>query len=32
MAGIDNITNYKDVLNMPGNPGRVGYLDLNFNF
>jgi outer membrane receptor for ferrienterochelin and colicins len=32
MAGIDNILNYKDVLNMPGNPGRVGYIDLQFNF
>jgi outer membrane receptor for ferrienterochelin and colicins len=32
MAGIDNILNYKDVLNLPGNPGRVGYLDLQFNF
>ena len=32
MAGIDNISNYKDVLNMPGNPGRVGYLDIQFNF
>ncbi|MEY3246244.1 MAG: hypothetical protein RL253_1418, partial [Bacteroidota bacterium] len=28
MAGVDNILNYKDVLNMPGNPGRVGYIDL----
>ena len=32
MAGIDNILNYKDVLNMPGNPGRVGYIDIQFNF
>lgn len=32
MAGIDNISNYKDVLNMPGNPGRAGYLDIQFNF
>jgi outer membrane receptor for ferrienterochelin and colicins len=32
MAGVDNILNYKDVLNMPGNPGRVGYIDLQFNF
>lgn len=32
MAGVDNILNYKDVLNMPGNPGRVGYIDIQFNF
>ena len=32
MAGVDNILNYKDVLNLPGNPGRVGYIDLQFNF
>ena len=32
MAGVDNILNYKDVLNMPGNPGRVGYIDLQFIF
>jgi outer membrane receptor for ferrienterochelin and colicins len=32
MAGIDNAFNYKDILNLPGNPGRVGYVDIRFNF
>ncbi|MEN9884596.1 MAG: hypothetical protein RLZZ420_1813 [Bacteroidota bacterium] len=32
MAGLDNLLNYKDVLNLPGTPGRVGYIDLQFNF
>jgi len=32
MAGIDNAFNYKDILNLPGNPGRVGYVDIQFNF
>jgi outer membrane receptor for ferrienterochelin and colicins len=32
MAGVDNIFNYKDILNLPGNPGRVGYVDLQINF
>jgi outer membrane receptor for ferrienterochelin and colicins len=32
MAGVDNVLNYKDLINLPGNPGRVGYIDLQFNF
>lgn len=32
MAGIDNIFNYKDVLFLPGNPGRSAYVDIQFNF
>ncbi|MEY3921490.1 MAG: hypothetical protein RL634_1251 [Bacteroidota bacterium] len=32
MTGVDNIFNYKDIYNLPGNPGRVGYLDIQFNF
>jgi outer membrane receptor for ferrienterochelin and colicins len=32
MAGIDNVFNYKDIINIPGNPGRVGYIDIQFNF
>ncbi len=32
MAGIDNVLNYKDILNLPGNPGRVGYIDMQLNF
>lgn len=32
MAGVDNILNYKDVLFLPGNPGRSAYLDIQFNF
>ena len=32
MAGVDNILNYKDVIYLPGNPGRVGYIDIQFNF
>ena len=31
MAGIDNVFNYKDIYNLPGNPGRVGYLDIQIN-
>jgi outer membrane receptor for ferrienterochelin and colicins len=32
MAGVDNLFNYKDILNLPGNPGRNGYMDLQINF
>ena len=32
MAGIDNMFNYKDILHLPGNPGRVGYIDMQINF
>ena len=32
MAGVDNIFNYKDILFLPGNPGRSAYLDIQFNF
>ncbi|NBO57880.1 MAG: TonB-dependent receptor [Chitinophagia bacterium] len=32
MTGVDNIFNYKDIYNLPGNLGRVGYLDIQFNF
>ena len=31
MAGVDNVFNYKDIYNLPGNPGRVGYLDIQIN-
>jgi outer membrane receptor for ferrienterochelin and colicins len=31
MAGIDNILNYKDIINLPGNPGRTGYLNLQIH-
>jgi outer membrane receptor for ferrienterochelin and colicins len=32
MAGVDNIFNYKDILFLPGNPGRSAYVDIQFNF
>lgn len=32
MAGIDNLLNYKDFIFLPGTPGRMGYLDIQFNF
>ena len=32
MAGLDNILNYKDLQNLPGNPGRVGYLNFQIHF
>lgn len=32
MAGVDNVFNYKDIIHLPGNPGRVGYIDIQFNF
>lgn len=32
MGGVDNIFNYKDIQYLPGNPGRAGYIDVQFNF
>lgn len=32
MAGIDNLLNYKDIQFLPGNPGRTGYIDIQFIF
>jgi outer membrane receptor for ferrienterochelin and colicins len=32
MAGVDNLFNYKDIMNMPGNPGRTAYVDIQLNF
>jgi outer membrane receptor for ferrienterochelin and colicins len=32
MIGADNLLNYKDAQFLPGNPGRVVYMDLQFNF
>lgn len=32
MGGIDNLLGYKDIQFLPGNPGRVGYLDIQLNF
>jgi outer membrane receptor for ferrienterochelin and colicins len=32
MAGIDNFFNYKDIINLAGNPGRSAYIDLQINF
>lgn len=32
MAGIDNLLNYRDVLYLPGNPGRTAYVDFQFHF
>ena len=32
MVGVDNLFNYKDIINLPGNPGRNGYMDLQFTF
>jgi outer membrane receptor for ferrienterochelin and colicins len=32
MAGMDNLFNYKDIINLPGNPGRCGYMDLQITF
>ena len=32
MAGIDNLFNYKDIQFLPGNPGRTGYIDIQFIF
>ena len=32
MAGVDNIFNYIDIYHLPGNPGRVGYIDIQIHF
>lgn len=32
LGGLDNIFNYRDVQFLPGNPGRAGYIDVQFNF
>lgn len=32
LGGVDNLLNYRDVEFLPGNPGRMGYIDLQFNF
>lgn len=32
MVGADNVFDYKDIYNLPGNPGRVGYIDMQINF
>ncbi len=32
MAGVDNLFNYKDIMNMPGNPGTTAYVDIQLNF
>jgi outer membrane receptor for ferrienterochelin and colicins len=31
-AGIDNVLNYTDVLNLPNLPGRTFYLSVSYNF
>mgnify|MGYP001002018260 CR=1 FL=1 len=31
-AEADNILNYKDLQNLPGNPGRVGYINFQIHF
>ena len=32
MAGIDNLFNYKDIINLPGNPGRSAYINFQIHF
>jgi outer membrane receptor for ferrienterochelin and colicins len=32
MAGIDNLFNYKDIINLPGNPGRAAYVNFQIHF
>ena len=32
MLGMDNVFSYKDPVNLPGNPGRVGYVNLQLHF
>jgi outer membrane receptor for ferrienterochelin and colicins len=32
MAGIDNLFNYKDIINLPGNPGRSAYVNFQIHF
>ena len=31
-AGIDNLFNYKDVINLPGQPGIHPYVSINYSF
>ena len=31
-AGIDNLFNYKDVINLPGQPGIQPYVSINYSF
>ena len=31
-AGLDNLTNYTDVNNLPNMPGRTAYISLNYSF
>ena len=31
-AGIDNLFNYKDELNLPGQPGIQPYISINYSF
>lgn len=32
LGGVDNLFNYRDIQFLPGNPGRAGYVDVQFNF
>lgn len=32
MAGVDNLLNYRDIINLPGNPGRNAYVDIQITF
>ena len=32
MAGIDNLFNYKDIINLPGTPGRTAYVNFQIHF
>ena len=31
-AGIDNLFNYKDEFNLPGQPGIQPYISINYSF
>jgi outer membrane receptor for ferrienterochelin and colicins len=31
MIGVDNLFNYKDPVNLPGNPGRNGYVTVKYD-
>ncbi len=31
-AGIDNLFNYKDEMNLPGQPGIQPYISINYSF
>ena len=31
-AGIDNLFNYKDEINLPGQPGIQPYISINYSF